>query len=367
MWYQVPKHEPQPQKLKQIFPWESKAPKPTRVFPQAKAPSPPPTEYEPHATAPADQEYVTTPSTATDTSDATEESAPTPVAPPIDPWAAFESRTNAWDDMPEIERYVQAFSQARKGKLQVLHHTPSQYSPRGSTVTSPPAENEKRRPSMKLTDFPTEIERPSLPVTPAPIRRPSFWGEERDDVGNLPAAEGVPKQEDWVRRFSSYSQPVFPDLPPPLHNLLHGIFYWRCQFCGKQNPVSKLEELQRRQSEVLVSPTETRKLEEDGQELPQRKMPDSKTKEEAIEAAIHAISPIKTTKAPKPILKEPKFELGKEEGEPDWPEVGPDDDEEQEADSPRTPRFNPLTMVGEAATESRQSAKSAPEVAAVGS
>lgn len=138
MWYQVPKHEPQPQKLKQIFPWESKAPKPTRVFPQAKAPSPPPTEYEPHATAPADQEYVTTPSTATDTSDATEESAPTPVAPPIDPWAAFESRTNAWDDMPEIERYVQAFSQARKGKLQVLHHTPSQYSPRGSTVTSPP-------------------------------------------------------------------------------------------------------------------------------------------------------------------------------------------------------------------------------------
>jgi len=35
-------------------------------------------------------------------------------------------------------------------------------------------------------------------VTPAPIRRPSFWGEERDEEGELPAAEGVPSQEDWV-------------------------------------------------------------------------------------------------------------------------------------------------------------------------
>ena len=68
---------------------------------------------------------------------------------------------------------------------------------------------------MRLTDFPTEFERPSLPVTPAPIRRPSFWGEERDTLGNLPAAEGVPRQEDW-------------------------------------DPMRKLEELQRRQSAVLL-------------------------------------------------------------------------------------------------------------------
>lgn len=53
-------------------------------------------------------------------------------------------------------------------------------------------------PGMRLTDFPTELERPSLPVTPAPRRRPSFWGEERDEKGELPAAEGVPAQEDWV-------------------------------------------------------------------------------------------------------------------------------------------------------------------------
>lgn len=50
---------------------------------------------------------------------------------------------------------------------------------------------------MKITDFPTEIERPSLPVTPAPQRRPSFWGEERDAAGELPGAEGVPEQSQW--------------------------------------------------------------------------------------------------------------------------------------------------------------------------
>lgn len=68
---------------------------------------------------------------------------------------------------------------------------------------------------MKLTDFPTEIERPSLPVTPAPVRRPSFWGAERDAQGDLPAAEGVPEQSDW-------------------------------------DPVARLADLQRRQSEVLA-------------------------------------------------------------------------------------------------------------------
>lgn len=66
---------------------------------------------------------------------------------------------------------------------------------------------------MRLTDFPTEFERPSLPVTPS-ARRPSFWGEERDQEGRLPGAEGVPRQQDW-------------------------------------DPVRKLEELQRRQEEVL--------------------------------------------------------------------------------------------------------------------
>ena len=75
--------------------------------------------------------------------------------------------------------------------------------------------SQQRRPSMKLTDFPTEFERPSLPVTPAPMHRPSFWGSERDAAGDLPGAEGVPDQSAW-------------------------------------DPVAKLAELQRRQSEMLA-------------------------------------------------------------------------------------------------------------------
>jgi len=101
--------------------------------------------------------------------------------------------------MPDIERYIQALQAARsKGKVQVLANTAKQ----GEDVLLPGAgaepKPEQRRPSFKVTDFPTEVERPSLPVTPAPVRRPTFWGEERDELGELPAAEGVPKQEEWV-------------------------------------------------------------------------------------------------------------------------------------------------------------------------
>lgn len=183
MYYQVPEKTGPSPPPKPIFPWEAHAPKATRVFPTYKAPSPPPVMEK-------------APSSATEATEAAEDGPPTPPQPEGDPWNAF-NRGNAWDEVPEIERYVQAVSQARKGKLQVLHHTPSTQAT-SEPLTSPPIQQDTRRPSMKLTDFPTEIERPSLPVTPAPIRRPSFWGEERDALGELPAAEGVPKQSDWV-------------------------------------------------------------------------------------------------------------------------------------------------------------------------
>ncbi|EXJ83870.1 hypothetical protein A1O1_07498 [Capronia coronata CBS 617.96] len=268
MWYQVPEKVPEPAKPKPIFPWEARAPKPTRVFAQPKAPSPPP----PPAPMSPDEPAAPSPATdITDVTDITEGSVPTPMALSTDPWAAFQQRTNAWDDMPEIERYMHAFSHGRKGNIQVLHHTPSQPSPGSSTVTSPPT-NDARRFSSRITDFPTEVERPSLPVTPAPIRRPSFWGEERDEEGNLPAAEGVPQQEEW-------------------------------------NPAAKLEELQRRQSEVLLSATGTRHLGE-VPDRPRREMPESHSKEAVIEKTNLAISPTKVPKVPKPILKAPHFELG---------------------------------------------------------
>lgn len=111
------------------------------------------------------------------------------------------SRSNAWDDMPEIDRYIANLPQNRRAKIQVLlNNAQTPFDSGDQSIASPTSEvppRYDRRGSMKITDFPTEIERPSLPVTPAPVRRPSFWGEERDAAGELPGAEGVPEQSQW--------------------------------------------------------------------------------------------------------------------------------------------------------------------------
>jgi glycogenin glucosyltransferase len=176
MYYEVPK-TPTYQKPAPIFPWEKDAPKPTRVFPEDTESA---TEHPTSSCSVLtddDKNSLVTPTT------------PTVHLTPADPWPRF-SRGNAWDDIPEIERYIGALQKNRKGNIQVLQG----YGSSTEQVSSPGG----RRQSMKLTDFPTELERPSLPVTPAPIRRPSFWGGERDEDGELPAAEGVPAQADWV-------------------------------------------------------------------------------------------------------------------------------------------------------------------------
>jgi hypothetical protein len=257
MYYEVPEKAPAPPKPKQIFPWEFRARKATRVFPPEPPEPQPQPESEP---VPEPEPAATTTTTDTTTTDA-DTAAPAKEPPPSDqerptsPMAIdWQTYGNVWDDVPEIERYVQAFAQHRRGPVQVLHQTAQAGASKG------------RRPSTKVTDFPTEIERPSLPVTPAPIRRPSFWGEERDEQGQLPVAEGVPKQEEWVRRFSSYSTPQFASVDTSKR-----VLYWRCQFCGKQNPVMKLEELQRRQSEVIQTGPQPM-----SNDIPDRQMPESK-------------------------------------------------------------------------------------------
>lgn len=220
LYYEVPKERPTNDRPPPIFPWELNQPKPTRVFVEDNTPTPSAPQTE------------TTPSVTTDEDTATETASPsTPtvkVSSP-EPFTSF-SRTNAWDDIPEIDRYISSLPQNRRAKVQVLFDHSDQPAESSTTtnttgtepsITSPTLENppsqlqSNRRASIKITDFPTEIERPSLPVTPAPVRRPSFWGEERDSAGELPAAEGVPQnQNEW-------------------------------------DPTAKLAELQRRQSEVL--------------------------------------------------------------------------------------------------------------------
>jgi glycogenin glucosyltransferase len=232
MYYDVPK-TPSYQKPAPIFPWEKDAPKPNRVFPEDE-------EEQPRkASAPYAAETI-------------EEELDVPVKPTSQPgsppatdiWQSFNSsRGNAWDDIPEIERYIGALQKNRKGNIQVLQG----YGSGISNVSSPGG----RRPSMKLTDFPTELERPSLPVTPAPVRRPSFWGEERDEDGELPAAEGVPAQADWVRNFFALMRSGENSLT------------------NTKDPSARLEDLARRQSDVLAH-----KLgKEEGREIPLRPLP----------------------------------------------------------------------------------------------
>lgn len=215
MHYQVPSTPPAIERPKPIFPWETTAPKPTRVFADDAPPPAAPSEATPSVTTDDDDNETQTetmsPSTPTMNSNTTE------------PFATY-TRTNAWDDVPEIERYISQLPQNRRARVQVLlnNATPTSSSHQRNVsgdepMFSPGIEDpsQQRRPSMKLTDFPTEFERPSLPVTPAPMHRPSFWGSERDAAGDLPGAEGVPDQSAW-------------------------------------DPVAKLAELQRRQSEMLA-------------------------------------------------------------------------------------------------------------------
>lgn len=226
MWYEVPKartyQQPAP-----IFPWEENAPKPTRVFAEDE---PVPIINKPVSTE-DEPEIPASPTT------------PTMHLTPADPWQSFSNtRGNAWDDIPEIEKYIGALQKNRKGNIQVLQGYGSGISP----VASPGA----RGPSLKLTDFPTELERPSLPVTPAPIRRPTFWGNERDEEGELPAAEGVPAQADWV----------CPNCGLP------------CPFCTtnrRKDPAAQLEVLAARQSVMLANKLGTA----EAREIPTRPLP----------------------------------------------------------------------------------------------
>lgn len=234
MYYRVPSTPPAIERPKPIFPWEITAPKPTRVFADD---APPPV-------APSDA----TPSITTDDDDETQTETMSPSTPTtnsnnIEPFATY-TRTNAWDEVPEIERYMSHLPQNRRAKVQVLMNnaTPTSSGHQRNVsgdepMFSPGLEDpsQQRRPSMKLTDFPTEFERPSLPVTPAPapVRRPSFWGSERDAAGDLPGAFGVPDQSAW-------------------------------------DPVAKLAELQRRQSEMLTEGPAS-----PGRFIPDRELPGS--------------------------------------------------------------------------------------------
>ncbi|KAF2225246.1 nucleotide-diphospho-sugar transferase [Elsinoe ampelina] len=216
MWYEVPKEKPLPAtaRPKAIFPWEERPiARPTRVF------------IEDTITTPSTNTEAEDPGLSRSTTSDKDSEAATPTTPVIKindelPQTMAPMTKNAWDDVAGIDTYVRQLNQWQKlrGKLQVLQsNDKSSQSPANeatnpmdssnNTVLSPTEEldeitgsepRSQRRESLILTQFPSADERPSLPVTPAPIKRNVFWGADKNaDGSSLPAAEGVPHQADW--------------------------------------------------------------------------------------------------------------------------------------------------------------------------
>lgn len=175
MYYEVPEAKPKTEDMPApIFPWEKEhdRPKPSRKFAEDMPPE------EPKQKRPAGI------------------SIPPVITVADDIFTPFTPQANAWDANPQIERYVRAVMESQnrqKSKASPKTPTMDLMSPTGENTVA----GRRGSQSLILTDFPTADDRPSLPVTPAPIRRPSFWGEERDESGELPAAEGVPDQAEW--------------------------------------------------------------------------------------------------------------------------------------------------------------------------
>jgi hypothetical protein len=232
MWYEVPEKAPAApsEPLKPLFPWESYQTKPSRVFDDDQ-PSP--------ETLPSAESSAAEPSTVE------QKSGPaTPITPTIhitlsDPWSSF-TRTNAWDEVPAIERYVDTIQ--KKSRRSRTNKSP------GVIALPSPSEVADgvtgRRRGSRLTDFPSEVERPSLPVTPAPIRRQTFWDGGRPGIGDdgaiLPAAAGVPGQSDWVCVHGHRWTPA--DCLCELTNALR----------VHKDPVAQLQKLARQHSEKIL-------------------------------------------------------------------------------------------------------------------
>ncbi|KAF3899568.1 Glycogenin glucosyltransferase [Trichophyton interdigitale] len=189
MYYQVPTTTPAVRRQTSTFPWERSAPAPTRVFiGEDSEPS-----QAPEIPISSARQRVSSSKEI--------------------PSGGFESysRNNAWDDMPEIEKYMRSLQKPRRAGVSVI--TGSTHARKPSTGLKSPA----RKSNLRQTHYPPEQDVPSPAVTPALVmRRPSTSSSADNHWENeeLPAAEGVPNQAEW-------------------------------------NPIQRLKELQRRQSRFL--------------------------------------------------------------------------------------------------------------------
>ncbi|OBS27961.1 hypothetical protein FPOA_01901 [Fusarium poae] len=200
MWYEVPKERPgsRSKAAPEIFPWERNQPRPTRTFAGEPEPEPEPSPEESGTQLSVKTESLT--ESGSETKNQSSTSTPTVQVTPSNPWTSY-TRTNAWDEVPAIERYVDRLHGGghRRGKSSTSS-TGHVKSP--TTGAWQDDQNSSKLRGLKLTDFPSAVERPSLPVTPAPVHRNTFFADddaenEDETTKKLPEAEGVPTQSDW--------------------------------------------------------------------------------------------------------------------------------------------------------------------------
>ncbi|KJZ75682.1 hypothetical protein HIM_04839 [Hirsutella minnesotensis 3608] len=250
MWYQIPNEPPAPaaETPPPIFPWEKKQPKPSRIF-TSEEPKPLGVGLAPSVLPQSEQDNdegsraPTEPCDTEPSSGASKSEPQTPLTPsikiiPSDPWTSFP-RLNAWDEVPEIDRYVEGLQRHRRAK--------SQGAASGTRKGPGPSREDVKPRVLRLTDFPSAVDRPSLPVTPAPVHRLSYWEADNPEPGHegtipqpLPTAEGVPAQTEWVcvhgRRWKVTDCPC---------NLADAGFQLK-------DPAEQLQKLARQQSEALL-------------------------------------------------------------------------------------------------------------------
>lgn len=218
MYYELPPTRPEPEKVTRVFPWEGWAPRATRVFPGVDERS---TESEGESETASgtevasgsvltctDEQSTTDTTTATTTTEQDESRNQVywNIEKPTKSWKNY-TRSNAWDEIPGIQRYIKSIENARKGRKR------TQMTPKTGTIitkqapeTSPP----QKDPNIPLNKSGTEVEESSLTVMPVPSTRgadtpPSelFIDHDHDmnsdDSGNEHADERRQAlQEEWV-------------------------------------------------------------------------------------------------------------------------------------------------------------------------
>lgn len=195
MYYEVPSTKPEPEKVTRVFPWEGWAPRATRVFPglneeglseigtETGAETESETMLAPMPGSVSGSlsgsmvtftdEQLTANTTTTNATTTTEQGESCKrvywnIEKPTESWKKY-TRSNAWDEIPGIQRYVESIENAPKGRKK---QNTSRSGPTATKqATEGPSKNSNLSPNIPLNELGPEVEESSLTVTPVPSTR----------------------------------------------------------------------------------------------------------------------------------------------------------------------------------------------------